>query len=159
MGCSAAVKMCFSQVRYRYLPHKAAHTGAAFVFAGYGLEPAIASLRTIFSFRGFPAQSDKRLNQKTRRFSRMSVFADNLKSTRVIFPCYFTIIPLLGLAIPYIVCYNKMNCSIRKIITERGLTKMKNSTTILSLDQSRVTLPASFVNTFLKKINRRDTLA
>ena len=30
---------------------------------------------------------------------------------------------------------------------------MKNSATILSVNQSRVTLPASFVNTFLKKIS------
>ena len=78
-----------------------------------------------------------------------------LKSTRVIFPCYFTIISLLWLAIPHIVCYNKLSYSIRKIITERGLTKMKNSATILSINQSvsrsRVTLPASFVNTFFKK--------
>ena len=92
----------------------------------------------------------KRLNQKKRQFSQMSVFSDNLKSTRVIFTCYFTIISLLWLAIPHIVCYFKLNYSIRKNITERGLTKMKNSATILSLSQSRVTLPASFVNTFLK---------
>jgi hypothetical protein len=89
----------------------------------------------------------------------MSVFTDNLKSTRVIFPCYFSIISPLWLAIPHIVCYNKLNYNIRKNITERGLTKMKNSATILSVSQSRVTLPASFVNTFLKKINRRDALA
>jgi len=36
-----------NQVRYRYSHHKAAHTGAAFVFAGYGIEPASASLRTM----------------------------------------------------------------------------------------------------------------
>ena len=82
----------------------------------------------------------------------MSVFSDILKSTRVIYPCYFTIISLLWLAIPHIVYYNKFGYCIRKNITGRGLTKMKNSATIL-ISQSRVTLPVSFVNTFLKKIS------
>ena len=63
----------------------------------------------------------------------------------------YTDIQFLWLAIPHIVCYNKRNYSVWKNITERGLTKMKNSATILSVSQSRVTLPASFVNTFLKK--------
>ncbi|MBQ9832419.1 MAG: hypothetical protein IJO48_01665 [Clostridia bacterium] len=56
-----------------------------------------------------------------------------------------TAIQFLWLAIPHIVYYNKLNYSIRKNITERGLTKMKNSATV---SQSRVPLPASFVNTF-----------
>ena len=64
-----------------------------------------------------------------------------------------TDIQFLWLAIPHIVCYNKLNYSIRKNITERGLTKMKNSATILSVSQSRGTLPASFVNTFFNKIS------